>query len=137
MLGLGIGIACCILITLFIYDDLGYDAYNRNSKQIYKIKTEVNNNESIQCTDHTPAPLKMVLKEEVPEINNVVRFSGVQEYTTIEYKNKEFRNPKIILADHEIFDLLDFTIGKSYPFGFNLLWHFLVPANRYLPWIIL
>jgi putative ABC transport system permease protein len=111
--GLCIGIACCILIALFIYDDLGYDASYYHSKDTFRLITEVSNNESVQFSDHTPAPLKIVLKDEIPEINNIVRFTGVQEYTSLNYQNKEFRNPGILLTDPEVFDLFGFKVIKG------------------------
>jgi putative ABC transport system permease protein len=109
------GIACCIIITLFIKDDLGYDNYNRNAKNIFRLIAEFNENGSVNYWTGTPAPLKMVMKEEIPEINNVVRFSGVQEYTTLLYKNKEFREPRILLSDSGIFDLFDLRVIKGNP----------------------
>ena len=41
ILGLAIGIACCILIFLYVRDELSYDKYHRNSDRIYRVAEEV------------------------------------------------------------------------------------------------
>jgi len=35
--GLAVGMACCILIVLWVYDELSYDRYHENSDRIYRI----------------------------------------------------------------------------------------------------
>jgi putative ABC transport system permease protein len=113
--GLSIGIACCILITLFIKDDLGYDNHNPNARNIFRLIAEFNENGSVKFWTGMPAPLKAVMKEEIPELNNVVRFDGVQEYTSLLYKNREFRDPKILLTDPEVFEVFNLRVIKGNP----------------------
>lgn len=38
ILGLAIGMACCVLIILFVQDELSYDRFNVNKDRIYRIQ---------------------------------------------------------------------------------------------------
>jgi len=35
--GLSVGITCCVLVSLFIRDELSYDKYNKDSERIYRV----------------------------------------------------------------------------------------------------
>ena len=39
--GLAIGIACCLLILLYIQDELSYDRFHKNADRIYRINTDL------------------------------------------------------------------------------------------------
>ena len=40
ILGLSIGIACCLLILLYIQDEMSYDKYHENADRIYRVTRE-------------------------------------------------------------------------------------------------
>ena len=72
--GLSIGLACTILILLWVQDELGYDRFHVRAKDIYRIASVETSHDRFmsQC----PAPLAGVLKNDVPEIEAVVRLLG-------------------------------------------------------------
>jgi putative ABC transport system permease protein len=37
MFGLAIGLACCMLISGYLYQELTYDTYSANAKQLYRV----------------------------------------------------------------------------------------------------
>ena len=41
IIGLAVGIATCLLILLYVVDELGYDRYNVNADRIYRVNNEV------------------------------------------------------------------------------------------------
>ena len=115
LIGLTVGIACCIFIMLYINDDCGYDKFNHHANRIYRLIPEIKKQGMVKYPTGLPAPLKDVLKEHIPDIENVVRVAGFQSYTTFLYKNKEFLSPQLLFADNEILEMFDFKYIKGTP----------------------
>jgi putative ABC transport system permease protein len=61
--GLAIGIACTLLILLWVKDELSYDRFHENGKNIYRIMS-YGTKYMIEGIDGTPAPLAPAIKEE-------------------------------------------------------------------------
>ncbi|MBN1274188.1 MAG: ABC transporter permease [Candidatus Aminicenantes bacterium] len=72
--GLGVGLACCILITLWIKFEVSYDKFHENSKNLYQIIGEQTlPNGDTRLFPNTPGALAHALKTERPEIINACR----------------------------------------------------------------
>ncbi len=68
--GLAIGIACCILIMLWVQDELSYDRFHENAADLYV--ATFSNGSTV-----TPTALAPFLKREYPEVTHASRFSGM------------------------------------------------------------
>ena len=64
--GLSIGLACCILIFLFVQDEVRYDKFQENSQRIYRLLNNNEENSKKTATHH--APMLPAIKENIPEI---------------------------------------------------------------------
>ena len=66
--GLAVGIASCVLILLFVQDELSYDQYHEKSDRIYRAHTigRLGSNEFNMAV--SPAPLAFTLVEEFPKL---------------------------------------------------------------------
>jgi putative ABC transport system permease protein len=73
LLGLAIGLATCLLITLYVCDELSYDRYNKNADHIYRINADFQLNGSVFNRRTTPAAMAPVLVREYPQIQQAVR----------------------------------------------------------------
>jgi len=72
--GLAVGLACCILISLWINFELSYDRFHENSDDLYQIIAEQPlPNGDLLFFPNTPGALAHALKAERPEIRNVSR----------------------------------------------------------------
>ena len=74
--GLSLGIACSILIMLFVRDELTFDSFHRASDRLYRVVTDsrTTRGES-NITAYQPLPLAPALKAEFPEVIRAARFS--------------------------------------------------------------
>ena len=72
--GLAIGIAACLLLSIWIQDELSYDRYHENANQIYRVVSRYESDGRINQFVMTPAPLAPALLSEFPEIEKAVRF---------------------------------------------------------------
>src|SRR5258708_33557529 len=78
--GLAVGIASCLVIVLFIVDELSYDAYNSKADRIYRLNEEIKfgDNHVQICQDG--APLASAMLNDYPEVETTVRFRSVGSY---------------------------------------------------------
>jgi len=72
--GFALSIAACLLISLYIKDELSYDKNWAYADRIYRITGEYNNNGKIETGNDWPAPMAKALKEDFPEVEKSGRF---------------------------------------------------------------
>jgi putative ABC transport system permease protein len=71
--GLSVGLACCILITLYIFHETGYDKYHKNGDRIYRLGTVFIDQGIEERGGNTSAPLGRMLQQEYPEVEASAR----------------------------------------------------------------
>ncbi len=105
--GLAVGIACCILILLYIQNELSYDKYNKNYDQIYRVRLEarITNNELNSAP--SCAPCGPAFTSEIPEVLNYTRIRNYG-FPVVRYKDKAFSEEKFYWVDSTFFDI--FTV---------------------------
>ncbi len=110
IIGLAIGMACCILITLFVQFELSYDTHNKEANRIYRMAVNLEaNNWAISAF-----PIGSLLKDNFPEIEKFTRIKPIEVFvqnSANETKNKE----KVFYADSSVFDVLDIQLLKGDP----------------------
>jgi putative ABC transport system permease protein len=111
--GLAIGIACTLLILLWVKDELSYDRFHENGKDIYRIMS-YGTKYMIEGVDGTPAPLAPAVKEEVPGIVNYARFSDIPKLV-FKYADKVFYETRGLIADPSIFEIFTFPFIQGDP----------------------
>ncbi len=110
--GLSIGIACALLIALFVRDELGYDKFNIKSDRIYRLISHIKFGGNDARYAVCPAPLARTIREEVPEIEDAARFRSWG--TFLVKKDKEnFKERKAIWADPGVFTIFSIPLVKG------------------------
>ncbi|MFQ5606197.1 MAG: ABC transporter permease [bacterium] len=66
--GLSIGMAACILILLFVQDELSYDKFHENGDRIYRVTSQLGEANGFIHVALTQAALPLALKNDFPEI---------------------------------------------------------------------
>jgi len=70
VVGLTAGLACTLLIGLWIADELGMEHYNPNDARLYQVKTNFKNEQGIKTGDGTPGMLAAAMRTELPEVED-------------------------------------------------------------------
>ncbi len=96
--GLSIGIACSILIFLFVRNELSYDKFHENSERLFRVWTkEYNPEREVLMSSETPVILSEVLKSDYPEIETTIRYftnNGIVKLDNNTYiENLQFSDP--------------------------------------------
>jgi len=73
--GLAIGLACCILISLYVREELAYDQFHEKSDRIIALGVK---HPQFGTMLSTPYPLATALEEEVPEVETATRLKGLR-----------------------------------------------------------
>jgi len=112
--GLAIGIAACILILLFVRDELSYDKHNVNADRIYRVHTvgKLLGNELNMAV--SPAPLGETLVSDFPEVIQSARLN-YNANMLIRYKDNVFNETRFFWADSTIFDVFTMPFIQGNP----------------------
>jgi putative ABC transport system permease protein len=114
VLGLSIGIACSLLISLYVINEASYDKYNTKKDRIYRaiLNGKISGQEVTIAT--SPAIMGSTMLREFPEIEDFLRMSGFGP-TIIEYNNQAFTEDHMIEADSSFFNFFSIPVLKGDP----------------------
>ncbi len=112
VVGLAVGVACCLLILLFVRDELSYDRHNERLDRIYRagLSAFVNNN-ALDAV-YTPSPMAKGLVDEVPEVETASRVRRFG-FPVFRYGEKVFSEERAYWVDSAFFDIftVPFVVG--------------------------
>ncbi len=113
ILGLAIGITCCILIMLFVRSEVSYDKFHSKSDRLYRVWLQENYGEGQVFTNTiTPLPIGNALKTNITDIESFCRINPFN--TLVEYGGNRFNEP-VTLVDSNFFQLFDFKLAEGDP----------------------
>jgi putative ABC transport system permease protein len=110
--GLAIGMACCILIGLWVLDELNYDRFHENASSICRVESNQNFSGRTLHIYWTPHPLGPALKAEIPEIKNSTRAQNLRAQL-IQYKDKAFEEYSVWSVDPSFLEMFSFPMIKG------------------------
>jgi len=102
VLGLALGLASCLLIIFYVFDELSYDRYNTKADRIYRINEDIKFGGNSNSYAVTPAPIAAALKNDFPEVEQVVRFRSRGELQ-VKKGNQDIQENMVVYADPNIF----------------------------------
>ena len=116
--GLATGIACFLLIVLFVRDELAYDAFHSKKDRIYRVCEKLDAEEGQgENSSSQPFPVAQALLNDHPQlVEQAVRFFNFQEPShTLQYKDIKINEKKTFFADSSLFKVFDFKLLKGNP----------------------
>ena len=114
ILGLSIGIACSLLIALFVINEASYDRFNVKRDRIFRLILNGKIGGQIIVGAFSPAVMGPTLVKEFPEIENFVRMNG-RGPTIVRYNNQIFTEEHMVEADSSFFDFFSVPVLKGDP----------------------
>lgn len=114
LLGLAVGIACCLMIFLFITNELSFDRFHQNGASVYRVMRVSNINGEKRNIAWLAPPYARALQDEYPDaIQSVVRIHPHNDL--ISYQNVSFNEKKIYVADSNFFRFFSFRLLQGDP----------------------
>ena len=114
ILGLSIGIACSLLIALFVINEASYDRYNTKKDRIFRLILNGKLGGQEVTAAATPSPMGPTLVKEFPEIEDFLRMNG-RGPTIIEYEKQTFTEEHLVEADSSFFNFFSIPVLKGDP----------------------
>src|SRR5436190_18094959 len=119
ILGLAVGITCCVLIMLFVRSEFSYDRFNSKADRIYRVWEEEKFDDQDFVNTVTPIPMGPAMKSNFHEVEGMCRVFLTN--TLIKIGNNSF-NENITMVDPSIFKIFDFKLlqgSRDNPFPTN------------------
>ncbi|MEZ4722781.1 MAG: FtsX-like permease family protein [Flavobacteriales bacterium] len=107
--GLALGISSCLLIFMYVFDELSYDNYHEKGDRIYRLSI-VNNFQGQMVTALSNYGAGPTLTNDYPEVENYVRFRGGNGEVQLMIDDKVFPETNIWLTDSTVFDVMSYNL---------------------------
>ncbi|MFC1564034.1 ABC transporter permease [candidate division KSB1 bacterium] len=113
--GLAVGMTCCILILMFVSDELSYDNFHINAERIYRIPAYSTIGGTTRQFAPCPPALAPELERSIPEIETYVRIFDNFSDAAVRYEENTFNETGFLLADSTFFKVFTFDFISGDP----------------------
>ncbi len=121
--GFAFGITACLLMGLFIRQELSYDLHYKEGSQIYRVIRETNFNNELGKGAHFPSPFASALIENFPEIDAVGRYNATGQFgaggnqVRSEENATSYHEDDIVFVDHDLLNILEVNFIEGNPYN--------------------
>jgi putative ABC transport system permease protein len=113
--GLAVGLACSLIIALYIHYERNFDRFYKESDRIYRVCSHIIQGGEVFRGAWSCPPLAEALKEEFPEVEAAARYSPWSSTNLVRAGEKQFLEEGVRFADASFFDIFDFTFLAGDP----------------------
>src|SRR5215207_3335308 len=103
LIGLAIGLSCCLLMTLYIRNELDYDKFQKKGDRIARMIMEYSFGGAVSKGNYTSTKVAPSFKHNFPEVESAVRMT--QGTRVVRYEDKLFTEKRFLFADSTFFDI--------------------------------
>ena len=114
IIGLAMGIATCLLITLYVLDELRFDRFNNKADRIYRINADIKFGGEEQKLAVAPDPMAFTMVKDYPEVENAVRFRNYGP-SLVKKGNENIKEERVIYTDSTLFDVFTLPMIAGNP----------------------
>jgi putative ABC transport system permease protein len=115
IIGLSLGMAVCLLIFLWVQDEIRFDRFHAQKERIVQVYSRIHyGNDQSQIWMGSYYPLAKILEKEIPEVAFAARFQTARNLL-ISHGNKRFTNDTVGLADPSFFSIFSFPFLYGEP----------------------
>ncbi|WPP48830.1 ABC transporter permease [Catalinimonas niigatensis] len=112
IIGLAVGMTCCLLISVYVLDELSYDSIHEKADRIYRITTYLNINGQEYDVASSSEEVAEVLSTELPEAEKLVRIDPLNA-RPVKYGEQLFSEENILAVDSTFFDVFSFPLAEG------------------------
>ena len=104
IVGLAIGLATCLLIVLFVQDELNYDCYNVNADRIYRVDGDIQFGGSHFILAVMPPVMSSTLVKDYPQVQAAVRFRDYGGFL-VKKGNENIQENHVVYTESSVFNV--------------------------------
>lgn len=111
--GLAAGIACCIIIALYVRFEMSYESFQINRSEIFRYVSRSSNTGELAKQIYTPAGMAPRFFEDFKEVKRYSRFSFVTEEPNFKYQERQLSAGQFCLADSGFFKMFSIPLVRG------------------------
>lgn len=112
--GLATGLACTLLIYLWVQDEMQFDKFHENDQQLFQVMQRLNKNKNDVLTwEASPGILGESLLEEIPEVEQAVQVSGIGAGGIIGLQDKKYKATELFISS-DFFNVFSFKLIEGH-----------------------
>lgn len=112
--GLSVGLACFILVLLFVQYEFRYEKHHVNAERIYRLIVEQNLGDRVFRASSSPVPLAETLAQDLPDVEAFTRMYPMGR-VLVSYGEKYFYEDGMSLVDPGVLKMFSFPLIKGDP----------------------
>lgn len=113
ILGLAVGITCCIIIALYVQFEISYESFQANREEIFRYVPRSANDGELAMQIYTPAGMAPRFQHDFKEVKNYSRFDVVTEEPNFEFNGKQLGSGQFCLADSAFFHMFSIPLIRG------------------------
>jgi len=110
--GLSVGLACCMLIGAYLYNELTYDTYPAQAKQLYRVALHSNGNNAAADFPNVDVAVGQGIKNTFPEVLDFTRITR-RGTVFVKYRENQFKENSIAVADSNFFRVFSIPLVEG------------------------
>jgi len=107
--GLAIGMACCLMIMLWVQNEFSYDRFHEKADRIYRLCCDGHLGGRNILAPMSSPPTGPAMVRDFPEVISSVRIENIP-MVSVKYQDKAFFEENILYADNSIFDVFSYPL---------------------------
>ena len=111
--GLSIGLACCLIIFLFVFSEFRFDRFHKNEENIYRLTTQEVSEGNKRSFAHSFIPITPLLQTQFPEVKEIVRLLPYSTSVANKERNIVLQEDRFFFADSNLFRVFSFELSAG------------------------
>ena len=115
ILGLTLGITACLLILMYIVNELSYENFQKNKRNIYRIEVEWGTEGNLMKFAGSMPALAPAINSQIPEVKAAIRIRKIYDGSIKNNEGQEFKEENMFFADSGFFEVFSFILNEGDP----------------------
>ena len=115
IIGLAAGLATCLLIVMYVWDELSYDRFHEKADRIYRVDSDIKFGGTDMKLAVSSDPMGATLKRDYPQVEQFTRIYASEGRKLIKKGNEFVTEPHIAYVDSTFFDVFSFPLITGNP----------------------
>lgn len=113
--GLAIGLACCLLVTLYIRFETSYEDFHKNKAHLYRYIPRSERDGQVRMQTYLPAGFAPLIKDNFREVEMFSRLAEISERPLLKVEDQVLTAKPLAIADKDFFRMFSFTLVEGNP----------------------
>ncbi|MEM7109280.1 MAG: ABC transporter permease, partial [Bacteroidota bacterium] len=108
VIGLAVGLACCLVIAQYLSHEWSYDQFHDDHDNIYRVRQNIRQGTDFIASANTFSRLAYEMNETLPAVETACRLHKASGNITVKVGESLFREESVMGSDPNFFDVFDF-----------------------------